>query len=86
MTVAKVRAARQRLRAKGTRVEGRKPYGTHPDERALIDRMWTLRRKPVRGARLSYAAIAAQLNAVGHTTRYGRPWTRDGVCKVLGPA
>jgi DNA invertase Pin-like site-specific DNA recombinase len=83
MTVAKLRAARQRLRAKGARVEGRKPYGTHPNERALLDRMRTLRRKPVKGARLSYAAIAAQLNTEGHTTRYGRPWTRDGVCKAL---
>ena len=83
MTVAKLRAARQRLRAKGTRVEGRKPYGHHANEQALIDRMRALRRKPVKGARLSYAAIAAQLNTDGHTTRYGRPWTRDGVCKAL---
>lgn len=83
MTVAKLRAARQRLRAKGQRVEGRKPYGTHPNERALIDRMQALRRKPAKGARLSYAAIAAQLNAEGHTTRYGSSWTRDGVCKAL---
>jgi DNA invertase Pin-like site-specific DNA recombinase len=86
MTVAKLRAARMRLRAKGHRVEGRKPYGTHENERALIDRMRALRRKPAKGARLSYAGIAAQLNAEGHTTRYGRPWTRDGVCKALGKA
>ena len=84
MTVAKLRAARQRLRSKGKRVEGRKPYGTHPSERALSARMRTLHRKPVKGDRLSYAAVAAQLNAEGHTTRYGRAWTRNGVFKAVG--
>lgn len=49
----------------------------------MIARMHTMRRKPVKGQRLSYAAIAAQLNGDGHTTRYGKPWTRDGVCKAL---
>jgi DNA invertase Pin-like site-specific DNA recombinase len=83
MTVSKLRAARLRLRAKGQRVEGRKPYGYHENEQALIARMRTMRRKPAKADRLSYAAIAAQLNADGHTTRYGRQWTRDGVCKVL---
>ncbi len=45
-----------------------------------------LRSKPAKADRLSYAAIAAQLNADGLTTRYGRPWTRDGVCKMMGRA
>jgi hypothetical protein len=31
---------------------------------------------------LSYEGIATQLNAEGHTTRYGRPWTRAAVFKV----
>jgi hypothetical protein len=67
-------------------VEGRKPYGHRPDESALLERMRTMRRKPVKAERLSYAGIAAQLNAEGHTTRYGRSWTRDGVCKAsAGP-
>jgi hypothetical protein len=48
--------------------------------------MRTMRRKPAKADRLSYAAIAAQLNTEGHTTRYGRPWTRDGVHKALGRA
>ena len=33
MTVLKLRAARERLRRKGRRVEGRKPYSVRPDER-----------------------------------------------------
>src|SRR5688572_22708964 len=60
--VLKLRAARERKRARGERVEGVKPYGHLPAENALIARMKRLRRKPVEGARLSVAAIAAQLN------------------------
>jgi DNA invertase Pin-like site-specific DNA recombinase len=82
VTVLKLRAARERLRRKGHRVEGRKPYGFRPDERAMLDRMRHLRELP-RGERLSYEAIAAHLNADGHTTRYGKPWTRAGVFQVL---
>jgi DNA invertase Pin-like site-specific DNA recombinase len=33
VTVLKLRAARERLRRKGHRVEGRKPYGLRSDER-----------------------------------------------------
>src|SRR5213079_534784 len=66
VTVLKLRAARERLRRKGHRVEGRKPYGFRPDERALLEHMRTLRARP-RGERLSYDGIATQLNAEGHT-------------------
>src|SRR5687767_10312086 len=68
--VLKLRAARERKRRRGERVEGRKPYGFHPAERALLERMKQIR-KPAKDARLSYEAIAQQLNAEGHTTRYG---------------
>jgi DNA invertase Pin-like site-specific DNA recombinase len=82
VTVLKLRAARERLRRKGHRVEGRKPYGFRPDEKAIVEHMRALRAKP-RGERLSYAGIAAQLNAEGHTTRYGKLWTRAGVFQIL---
>lgn len=82
VTVLKLRAARQRLRRKGQRVEGRKPYGARPDEVALIARMQALRNVP-RDVRPSFADIAAQLNAEGHTTRYGKAWTKAGVFQVL---
>jgi DNA invertase Pin-like site-specific DNA recombinase len=82
VTVLKLRAARERLRRKGHRIEGRKPYGFRPDERAIIEHMSALRAKP-RAERLSYEGIATQLNAEGHTTRYGRPWTRAAVFQVL---
>ena len=82
VTVLKLRAARERLRRKGHRVEGRKPYGFRPDEQAIVEHMRALRAKP-RGERLSFEGIAAQLNAEGHTTRYGKPWTRAAVFQVL---
>ena len=82
VTVLKLRAARERLRRKGQRVEGRKPYGFRPDEKMVLDHMRDLRARP-RGERLSFEAIAAQLNTEGRTTRYGKPWTRAGVFQVL---
>ena len=82
VTVLKLRAARERLRRKGRRVEGRKPYGFRPNEKMLLDQMSELRQRP-RGERLSYDAIAAQLNSQGHTTRYGKSWMRSGVFQML---
>ena len=82
VTVLKLRAARERLRRKGGRVEGRKPYGFRPDEQKVLEHMQQLRGRP-RGERLSYEGIARQLNAEGRTTRYGKPWTRAGVFQVL---
>jgi DNA invertase Pin-like site-specific DNA recombinase len=85
VTVLKLRAARERLRRKGHRVEGRKPYGFRPDEKATMDYMRTLRGKP-RGERLSFDGIAKQLNTEGKTTRYGKPWSRAAVFQVLSRA
>jgi DNA invertase Pin-like site-specific DNA recombinase len=81
--VLKLRAARERRRARGDRVEGAKPYGHFPAERAVIDRMRQLRRKPTKARRLSVAAVAAQLNAEGHRNRSGREWSPQMVHHVL---
>lgn len=81
--VLKLRAARERKRARGERVEGVKPYGHLPAERAVIDRMRQLRRKPPKGQRMSVAAIAAHLNAEGHRNRAGRVWSPQMVHHVL---
>ena len=84
--VLKLRAARERKRAKGERVEGVKPYGHQPAEKAVIDRMKALRRKPARGRRLSVAKVAAQLNVEGHRNRSGREWSPQLVHHVLTTA
>jgi DNA invertase Pin-like site-specific DNA recombinase len=84
--VLKLRAARERKRSRGERVEGVKPYGYQPAEKAVIDRMKRLRRKPAKGRRLPIAEIAAQLNAEGHRNRAGREWSVQMVHHVLKSA
>ena len=81
--VLKLRAARDRKRSRGERVEGVKPHGYFPAERAVIERMRQLRRKPSKGRRLSVARIAGQLNAEGHRNRAGREWSAQLVHHVL---
>jgi DNA invertase Pin-like site-specific DNA recombinase len=85
ITVLKLRAARERLRRKGHRVEGRKPYGFHPHEQAIVAHMQALRAVS-RDVRPSFDKIAQQLNAEGHTTRYGKQWTRAAVFQALNAA
>jgi len=81
--VLKLRAARERKRAKGERVEGVKPYGYFPAEAAIISRMKELRRKPPKGRRPSLSDVAARLNADGHRNRAGREWSAQLVHHVL---
>jgi DNA invertase Pin-like site-specific DNA recombinase len=81
--VLKLRAARERRRARGERVEGVKPYGYFPAEQATLDRMRQLRRKPPKGRRLSIAAVAERLNAEGHRNRAGREWSPQLIHHVL---
>jgi len=81
--VLKLRAARDRKRALGVRVEGAKPYGDRPAEVGVISRMRQLRRKPPGGRPMSLAAIAKQLNAEGHRNRAGREWSPQMVHHVL---
>jgi DNA invertase Pin-like site-specific DNA recombinase len=81
--VLKLRAARERMRARGERVEGVKPYGTFPAEQAVLERMRQLRRKPANARRPSVAVVAAQLNAEGHRNRAGREWSPQMVHHVL---
>jgi len=81
--VLKLRAARERRRSRGERVEGVRPYGSKPAEAAVLARMRELRRKPVKAQRLSVAAVAEQLNREGHRNRAGRPWSPQMVHHVL---
>ena len=83
VVVLKLRAARERIRRREGRCEGRKPYGYHPAEQAVIRRIKALRRKPRGGRRLSFASIADRLNSEGATNRAGRPWTPQRVHRVV---
>ena len=64
LLVRKMRQAGEAKRAQGERVGGGKPYGTLPGEADVLD---IIRRG--RRARRTFAAIAADLNAQGKSTR-----------------
>jgi DNA invertase Pin-like site-specific DNA recombinase len=80
--VSKLKAARVRQKKLTGRCEGRKPFGTRPGEAATTALIHTLRRKPKGRERLSFAAIAARLNADSIPTRTGTPW-RPGVVRLI---
>lgn len=84
VTVQKLRAARDRKsREAGRRIEGQRQFGSRPSERPTLARMRELRRKPRSGERMSFAKIAATLNAEGHATRHGGQWTPEAVRKIV---
>lgn len=84
VTVLKLRAARDRIRSRGQRCEGRKPFGTRPGEEETLARILELRRKPPKGRRRSLQQICVALNAEGRPTRRGKPWTKQVVNQILG--
>jgi DNA invertase Pin-like site-specific DNA recombinase len=78
MIVLKLKASRQRMRAKTGRCEGRKPYGTREGERDVIGRIVEFRENG-----LNYSEIAAKLNALGITARSGGVWFPANVSRIL---
>lgn len=82
MLVRKLKASRDRIRARGERCEGVKPYGHTVGERKVIEVAQALRRDT---PHLTLNTIAAYLNAGGLKTRKGLQWTKDNVKKTLGP-
>ena len=76
--VAKLRGARQRMKAKEGRCEGAKPYGHFEGEDAVIERM-----KALRADGLGFDRVAAQLNAEGVKPRRGVRWHGLTVNKIL---
>lgn len=81
MIVQKLRGARQRIRTKTGRCEGRKPFGTRPGESAVVQRMCDLRKQG-----LAVDKIAGSLNAEGHKPRAGQQWYATSVYRVLKTA
>jgi DNA invertase Pin-like site-specific DNA recombinase len=80
LIVQKLRASRLRIRRAGERCEGRKPYGSTPEETAVIEKM-----KAWRKERKSFAEIAAALNEEQVATRSGAStkWHPTQVQRVL---
>ena len=83
--VGKLRHARERLRAKGHRVEGRKPLAeTHPEAVLMAKRL--RRASPKTGERRSLRVIAAELAKAGHLNANGVPFSAKSVLAMIeGP-
>jgi DNA invertase Pin-like site-specific DNA recombinase len=77
--VAKLRAARNRVRAERGRCEGRKPV---PAETIAAARRLA-RRSPKTGRKRSLRAISAELAALGHLGPRGTPYFPGSVARML---
>jgi DNA invertase Pin-like site-specific DNA recombinase len=80
--VAKLRAARDRVRSQRGRCEGPPAYGARGDEAAGLKRLLEVATDQD-GRPRSLAEIAATLNAERVPTRTGRPWARSTVQTLL---
>jgi DNA invertase Pin-like site-specific DNA recombinase len=78
LLVAKLRAARQRIRAREGRCEGRKRYGMMPGEPEVVHRILALRE-----AGMALDKIAAMFNAEGVRPRAGVKWYPTTVSRIL---
>lgn len=78
MIVVRMRAAKNRMRARGERAEGALPFGEKIGEGETLERMIALR-----DAGLGYDRIATQLNAEGSKPRRGAKWHGTTVNKIL---
>jgi DNA invertase Pin-like site-specific DNA recombinase len=77
--VSKLRGARQRMKLKTGRCEGRKPFGYRKGEREVVSRM-----NELRAAGMGFDRIAATLNAEGIKTRTpGKKWHGNAVNQIL---
>jgi DNA invertase Pin-like site-specific DNA recombinase len=79
--VAKLKGARDRKRATGVKVEGRKSYAEmSPDMVRLAKR---LHRYPVNGKRRSLRDISRTLAQLGHVARSGKPFDAKSIARMI---
>jgi DNA invertase Pin-like site-specific DNA recombinase len=82
MTVAKLRAARDRKRAQTGKCEGRKSVAeSSPETVALARKLY--RRNPATGNRRSLREIAAALAKAGHVNGKGNPYHAANVARMV---
>lgn len=82
MTVLKLRAARERKRAKEGKCEGAKPYGETPEEQKVIAYIKSLRRAHKGDKLMSFNRIAKKLNAVNIPTKQGKTWSAMQIKRI----
>jgi hypothetical protein len=85
--VAKLKAARDRKRGAGVKVEGRKSYAEidaaeHGGEMIALARK--LRRKSPKAGRRSLREISAELAKAGFISRTGKPYAATAIGPMLG--
>ncbi len=78
LLVAKLKGARQRVRAQTGTCEGRKPYGSRIGETEVVNRIVAMRKNGT-----SVDKIAAALNLEGIRPRQGSRWYATSVYRVL---
>ena len=81
MLVQKLRVARERIKARSGKCEGRKSYKESNPE--LILEIKKLRRKPRGGKRLSLRKTAEALNRAGYRTTTGKSFSVDIVKNII---
>jgi DNA invertase Pin-like site-specific DNA recombinase len=87
--VGKLKAARDRKRATGIKVEGRKSYAEldavrHGGRTPMIDLARRLRRKSPKGGQRSLRQVADELAKVGFVTSTGKPYAATAIARMLG--
>lgn len=82
MLVSKLRGARERMRASGRKVEGRKSHAElRPGAVALARKLY--RRNPHTGKRRALRKIAALLGEQGHVSTTGKPFGPSAIQSML---
>ena len=79
--VLRTRVARQRIRDRGERCEGRKPYGQHPNHPR--EAITLARARELWAAGSSLTAIGRTLDLEGHTPRAGGSWQPRVLSRIL---
>ena len=81
--VAKLRGARERKRATGVKVEGRKSYAEWENGAAMVRLAKRLHRYPVNGQRRSLREVSKALALAGYVARSGKPFDPKLVARMV---
>ncbi len=81
MLTAKMKAAKDRMKAEGKRCEGRKPFGHAAGEEFTLGRM-----RELRASGLTFERIASKLNEDKVPAKLGSNWSTGSVHKILSRA
>lgn len=85
--VGKLKAARDRKRATGVKVEGRKTYAeidVRDHDGRMIAMARRLRRRSPKGGQRSLRTISAELAQAGFLSQTGKPYAATAVARTLG--